>query len=396
MSSNSHKFKLVAAATFSNTQKAGFLQSLRNTIALARQAPNINFTFMPGILRQHLTNADIASINQRIANLHNLKLTTVTYQPFGGSKYMPHILRHLLQRATHLIAILKLKLQRPNLLFTRDRSYAMLAFLFQIPSIIEVHELDTSYMSTRASKSIAWLARRKNTIAIICVSDQLKQRLIQLNAPPAKIHVLPNAYEVQPAHQISKAEARAQLELNPPGPLLIYTGHLYQSKGVDTLINAAPLLPNCQIIFVGGTPDDIQRCTQLARELSATNVSFTGFLQSQEVALYQRAADILVVTAVHGTEFQAPIKIFEYAAAQNPIIAADQPEIKALLQNRVSALLYTINDHQHLAQQIKLLLDDPQLTRQIATAAHKRWGHRTCDYRAKEILAIIEPHITDV
>ena len=191
MSSNSDKFKLVAAATFSNTQKAGFLQSLRNTIALARQAPNINFTFMPGILRQHLTNADIASINQRIANLDNLKLTTVTYQPFGGYKYMPHILRHLLQRATHLIAILKLKLQHPNLLFTRDRSYAMLAFLFRIPSIIEVHELDTSYMSTRASKSIAWLARRKTTIAIICVSDQLKQRLIQLNAPPAKIHVSP-------------------------------------------------------------------------------------------------------------------------------------------------------------------------------------------------------------
>ena len=398
MSSNSSKFKLnlACASTFSNTRKAGFIQSLRDTTAIARQAPDFNVTFLPGILRQRLTNTELTHLNRQIDNLTNLKLTTVAYQPITGYKYLPHLVRHTIQRFIHLIAILKLKLQRNNLLFTRDRSYALIALFLRIPTIIEIHEVDTPYMSAKALKSIAWLSRRKTTIAIPCLSDQIKQRLIQLNTTPAKIHVLPSAYEPQPAYQISKNQARAELKLKTDKQLVIYTGHLYQTKGVDTLIKAAPLIPNCDIILVGGTEDDIKRCSQLARDISATNISFTGFLQSSDVALYQRAADILVATGVHGNEFQTPIKIFEYAAANNPIVAANRPQIKALLNDRESALLYPVNDHQHLAQQVELLLNDPQMARQLAQTAHKRWGNWTCDYRAKEILTIIKPHITDV
>jgi glycosyltransferase involved in cell wall biosynthesis len=175
---------------------------------------------------------------------------------------------------------------------------------------------------------------------------------------------------------MSKEEARKKLDLDQNKKYAVYTGHLYSWKGVDTLAEAATLLPHdTQVLFVGGREDDIRNFRERYQEVK--NIRLVGFRPHHEIPLWQCAADVLVLpnTAKEAisAHYTSPMKLFEYLASGRPIVASRIPSITEILSEE-DATLVLPDDAEALLQGILTALSTPVKPR--TTLADHSWQMR--------------------
>jgi glycosyltransferase involved in cell wall biosynthesis len=147
----------------------------------------------------------------------------------------------------------------------------------------------------------------------------------------------------------SKAEARRRLGLNLRRPVIAYTGKLFLGmKELDYLLEAAYRMPECLFLIIGGQPPVIEALTEQLRERGAANVRLEGIREKpEETRFYQQAADVLVT--YHSIEdhpyadHNLPNKLAEYMTTGNPIVAADSPAVRDIL-NAANAILVKRDD----------------------------------------------------
>lgn len=170
----------------------------------------------------------------------------------------------------------------------------------------------------------------------------------------------PNAVDVRDFDvSISTAQARKDLGLSPDKKIIVYTGHLYGWKGVDTLAEAARLLPlDFEVIFVGGTSHDVD--SFLKRYGDMKNIQVVGHKPHAQIPLWQKAADVLVLPNT-GKEkislyYTSPMKLFEYMASKKPIVASDIPSIREII-GEDSAVFFKPDDAVSLAEAIRSCVD---------------------------------------
>lgn len=177
-------------------------------------------------------------------------------------------------------------------------------------------------------------------------------------------------------------------------PVIGYAGHLYAWKGVDVLLEALASLPAARGLIVGGhaSEPDLARVTALAHRLGiADRVTFTGLVEPGRVAALLRQADVLALpnpSSAISTRFTSPLKLFEYMAAERPIVASDLPSIREVLHHEVDALLVEPGNPAALASGIERLLSDPALGAGLAAAARAAVAHYSWDRRAERLEAL--------
>ena len=129
-----------------------------------------------------------------------------------------------------------------------------------------------------------------------------------------------------------------------------------------------------------------------------SNVTLTGFVENSRLPLYQAAADILVmpygasVAASSGQDIAEvinPMKMFEYMAARRPIISADLPVIREVLdENR--AVFCPPGDVREWRRAIVDLAKDAERQRQLAQNARLEVEKYTWIQRARRALQGLE------
>lgn len=197
-----------------------------------------------------------------------------------------------------------------------------------------------------------------------------------------------NAVDLAEFPLIEKREARTRLGLPLDADVVVYTGHLYAWKGVDTLAQAAGTLPvGTLVYFVGGTEADLKRFAEAYRNVP--NIHLLGHRPHVEVPYWQAAADVLVLPNT-GKEtiakyYTSPMKLFEYMASGRPIVASDLPSIRELL-NEHNAALVSPDDAQALAAGVCAMFADPVHANALAQAARVDVETHTWDKRARRIL----------
>ena len=188
----------------------------------------------------------------------------------------------------------------------------------------------------------------------------------------------PNAVDVEMfASRMSRKEARQRLNLEPDAIIAVYTGHLYAWKGVDVLAEAVPYLRGVQVYVVGGTENDVARFKDMFGTLQ--NLHIVGCRPHEEMPLWQRAADVLVLpnTAkeVISTYYTSPMKLFEYMASGAPIVASDIPSIRELVENRV--ILVPPDSAAALAEGVqRALKTDIDVSASVGWAQEHSWSRR--------------------
>ena len=72
--------------------------------------------------------------------------------------------------------------------------------------------------------------------------------------------------------------------------IVLYSGQFYSWKGLDTLAEAAKLLPDYKFVFIGGTEPELSRFKSEYGSLE--NVVVEPFKERSIIPLYLKSADV--------------------------------------------------------------------------------------------------------
>ncbi len=163
---------------------------------------------------------------------------------------------------------------------------------------------------------------------VIVPSAYLRKMVIGWGAHPERVQVIYNALDTQgytPA--LSRVSARHQLGWAPDGHYLVTAARLTAWKGVDMLIGALAQVPDVILVVAGDGPQYATLQAQAAAANLQNRVIFLGKIPHEQMAIYLRAADYLVLYS--GYEGLSHT-ILEALYAGTPVIASARggnPEI---------------------------------------------------------------------
>lgn len=157
----------------------------------------------------------------------------------------------------------------------------------------------------------------------------------------------------------------------PEDDYVLYFGRVAPEKGIDTLIRAMGTIETeVRLIIAGADVDGTQgKLEHLAEDLQLDNVQFVGFQGRQALAeLIERCLFTVVPSRWYDN---CPMAILESFAHNKPVVGSNIGGIPEQITDGCG-LLFEPDDPDDLAKQIQLLLDRPELRRQMGRAAGER------------------------
>ena len=233
----------------------------------------------------------------------------------------------------------------------------------------------------------AWRTLGAADVVIViskALEDLLLQRMPGLRGRILVEHDGVDLDAVRP-EALRREVARARLGLPATTPLVAYTGRVNTGKGVGVLAAAAPEIhrtSGAEVLLVGKVYED--------RYLSAPHVTTTGFVPPAHVPAYLAAADVLVMPTTEDLPYAAytsPLKLFEYMAAERPVVASGLATVREVLRDSENALLYPPADPAALAAAVQRLLSNRELSQRLAAQAAADVREYSWVRRAERILA---------
>lgn len=260
-------------------------------------------------------------------------------------------------------------------------------------TVLEVHDI-----STGMEHVFITAAARQNSIKlVVAVTEHLRADLEkQLQVPSEKLLSLHDGACLDArSRPTTKCEARQRFGLPLDKPLVVYTGRLCPEKGVDVLVRAAPMLQAVEVIIVGGESSERQWLQNVVRQTNAPNVTLLGFKSHSDTLSLQKAADVLVlphsIKFKHSACYTSPLKLFEYMAAEVPIVASDLPSTTEVLHHGVNGWLVPPDSPAALAQGVRHVLKHNSLASALAQKAAGDSKNYTWEARARRIVECIRP-----
>ena len=161
--------------------------------------------------------------------------------------------------------------------------------------------------------------------------------------------------------------ARAKYRTSPENPLITCVGGLDRFQGLGVLFNAMPHVlikkPNAKFAIVGGSKSEIVKMSKAVKKARIGGaVIFTGRLPAEELSALLRVSDILVSPRRKGDS--APVRVLDYLNANKPVVAADTPANRAIL-NPDNAILTPPNPRS-LAEGILKICISPETGTKLA------------------------------
>lgn len=234
----------------------------------------------------------------------------------------------------------------------------LLGLFFKRPVVVSARGSDINLFSRfPIIRKLLKLTLRK-AAAVIAVCQALKDAMVNLNVPAAKIAVIPNGVDTAKFFPVAKQAARQQLGL-PDDKIILSVGELIPRKGFHVLIRALELLvrehgrQNIRLIIVG---EGAYRKTLeglIASLKLVKHVRLAGSVPHAELYKWYSAADLFCLAS---DREGWPNVILESLACGTPVVATaiwGTPEI--LTSDKVGIL--TKREVRDMAEKLSLALD---------------------------------------
>ncbi len=202
---------------------------------------------------------------------------------------------------------------------------------------------------------------------IITITQFSKLRLQEL--PPFKSIPIKVVYQ---ASGLSESLALSDLKSNPQAAYFLHVGVLEKRKNLSLLIQAFDKLTKMEgyeshrLVLVGQrgpreTLDDYDHLVELVTTLGLTDkVDFTGYVSQEQLASYfQHALGYVFPSTNEG--FGLPV--LEAFSFRLPVIISRQGALMEVAGD--AALILEKNEEESLIQSMKLLVDDPDLRKEL-------------------------------
>jgi starch synthase len=187
--------------------------------------------------------------------------------------------------------------------------------------------------------------RHPRFLGVVTNAGMIADSFVEMGFEPERVAIAHNCFDpkdMQP--RMTKAEARAQLGLDPAAKIVCYSGHIQKSKGIGMIVDMAAKSPELQYLICGGYPEDVAAAKQLATAAGATNLTFTGWIDVHALGPYLYAADVLLIPPTsaplqkHGNTVM-PIKTYTYLAAGRVIVGPRQDDVREVLHDGENCVL---------------------------------------------------------
>ncbi len=270
---------------------------------------------------------------------HAFKITRLPVFDALAVPWIPRILAFAIFELTFIRAVRrwKLRVSSPDqaLVITRDQFLAPRLVRLGWKIIFEAHDVSPRFF---------WLHKNLAKILdlIVASNEWKKQEIIKRWAANIKgqVMTLHNGIDLEPYKQmLPRDQARAKLNWSLSEKIALYTGHLYDWKGVYVLADASAFLPSgYKVVLLGGTSEDNDKMRKYLINKGLTRIELMPCVAHKDVLVYLAAADCFVLPnsakSWNSMYTTSPIKLWEYLAAQKPVVASDLPSLREMVTDR--------------------------------------------------------------
>ena len=252
---------------------------------------------------------------------------------------------------------------------------------FGLPVCFTVHDTvvgKTGGKLTNPDKFIAnmeiWGCRSSDNI--ICCSRFMRQEIAEhYGAPMDRTFVVPCGVS-EATFAVQRLEWLDAFRSSVAGPkdrIVLYVGRLDPEKGVDLLIEAAPLIlagePRAKILIVGKGRRSEELQDLCHRRGLKERVSFLGYAGRAPLAFLYRCAEVQVCPSLY-----EPFGIVALEGMVNglPVVVPDNTGLTEIVGHERDGLQFGTGSAGDLAEAVCRLLSDHDLARRLATAGRRR------------------------
>jgi len=360
-------------------------------------------------------------LEQMVAALRDMKHEVLVVGPssygrggLGGDsgsvalarRFLPNWVTELAELAYNLPAYLRLlraaRAFKPDAIYERANLFfvagAVLSWQLRLPYLLEVNSPLADERSRfgnlqlkrlgHATEGFIW----RQADRLLPVTNVLAKRIWAEGIPQERVEVIPNGIDLTdfPSEVYVTGQEDEDLTLG-------FVGFVRNWHGMDRVIRALSTWkgrPRLKLQLLGGGPA-LAELQELAAELNiGDRVRFTGFVEPGSVPMHINKFDIALQPAA--VSYASPLKIFEYMAAGRAIVAPDQPNIREILEDDRTALLFDPASPDTLWDAVMRLVHNPELRVRLGRAARQEVQQRdlTWPANARRVTALIEMEIS--
>jgi len=171
--------------------------------------------------------------------------------------------------------------------------------------------------------------------------------------------IIPNAVDHERFHPgVDGSSIRQRLGIPDGKPIVLLVCRVVPHKGVEHLVEAARYVPDAEFLIVG-EGSSLVTMRRLARTLGVSHhVRFLGRVSQEDLPKVYAACDVFVLPSVSRLEAFG-IAALEAMSTEKPVVVADIPGLREVIEDGREGLLADPVNPQDLAEKIRRLLADP-------------------------------------
>ena len=277
--------------------------------------------------------------------------------------------------------------REPDVVYTRSPALLPALVKTGVPVILELHSLP------RFGRR-AFVDDCNRCARVACLTSPMRDVLRTWGVKEATLMVEGDAVDLDRFENLpSPAKARSKWNLKTDRIVVGYVGRLTtlgKEKGVKTVLEAVAKDKRFFAFVVGGPEDDKKTYEKMASKLGLAedDVLFTGEIPAADVPASLSACDVLAMPfpdLPHYRTHMSPLKMFEYMAADRPLVTSDLPTVRDVLSEE-TAVFCAPDDTADFLKALVWIAEHPEEARQRAAAAAALVRRHTWQERMARIL----------
>jgi glycosyltransferase involved in cell wall biosynthesis len=206
------------------------------------------------------------------------------------------------------------------------------------PVVLDSHTGSFGLKGDTRSKRLlpvhAWLARR--VAAVLVTTDELGDVVSGWGGRPLVVHEAPPAWSVAPPGPL------------PERPKVLFVGVFANDEPVGEVIEAARLLPECDVLVTG----KLTKAPAGLVESAPPNVRFVGFLPADGYRDLVEQADVMISLTTEPVSVMRAA--YEAVYARRPLVISGWPVLEKLFPHAVPVT----NDRDGIAAGVRTVISD--------------------------------------
>lgn len=241
-----------------------------------------------------------------------------------------------------------------------------------VPVVATAHGADVRELPARGPRERQVVREAIERVdQVVAVSGAIRAMAEEIGTPKRPVAVVPNGANGERFFPRSRAEARAELGLDPAEDFILYVGQLKPIKGTDVLTEAMGRLHerpggSPRLVLIGVGPMRPWMEERFAALGIADRTRFMGRIPHDEISAWFAAADFLVLPS---RSEGLPTAACEAAASGRALVATAVGGTPEIVGHEQTGLLVPPEDPVALADAIARLLDDPALVERLGAQA---------------------------